>query len=166
MARILVAYASKKGSTAEIAQAIGKELQAAGHTADVTEIKSVSSLEGYNSVVIGAPFYMGKIMADMGKFIARYAEALKKLPVAAFAVGLAPLGKDPADRDTAMKKLKKTLEPLIPVAMTIFAGRLDLSKLSWFQKWISEKVKSPVGDFRDWTAIAAWARELPVKMGV
>lgn len=44
MARILVAYASKKGSTAEIAQAIGKELQGAGHLVDVTEMKSVSSL--------------------------------------------------------------------------------------------------------------------------
>ncbi len=166
MARILVAYASKKGSTAEIAQAIGKELQVAGHIVDVTEMKSVSSLEGYNSVVIGAPFYMGSIMADVGKFIARYEIALGKVPVAAFAVGLAPLGKDPADRDNAMKKLQKTLEPLTPDAMTIFAGRLDLTKLSWFQKWITEKVKSPVGDFRDWTAITAWARELPAKMRV
>ncbi len=109
---------------------------------------------------------MGSIMADVGKFIARYEVALTKVPVAAFAVGLAPLGKDPADRDNAMKKLQKTLEPLTPVATTIFAGRLDLTKLSWFQKWITEKVKSPVGDFRDWTAIAAWARELPAKMGV
>ena len=67
MARILVAYASKKGSTAEIAQAIGKEIRAAGHLVDVTEMKSVSSLESYNAVVIGAPFYMGKIMADMGE---------------------------------------------------------------------------------------------------
>ncbi len=166
MARILVAYVSKKGSTAEIAHAIGKELQVAGHLVDVTEMKSVLSLEGYNSVVIGGPFYMGSIMADVGKFIARYEVALKKVPVAAFAVGLAPLGKDPAERDNAMKKLQKTLEPLTPVAMTIFAGRLDLTKLSWFQKWITEKVKSPVGDFRDWTAIAAWARELPAKMGV
>jgi hypothetical protein len=55
---------------------------------------------------------------------------------------------------------------LAPVAMTIYAGRLDLAKLSWFQKWISEKVKSPVGVFRDWTAIAARARVLPAKMGV
>ena len=37
MARILVAYATKKGSTAEIAQAIAKELQAAGHSADAVD---------------------------------------------------------------------------------------------------------------------------------
>jgi len=165
MAHILVAYASKKGSTAEIARAIGKEIQAAGHLVDVTEMKSVSSLDGYNAVVIGAPFYMGKV-TEMGKFTGKYHDALAKLPLAAFAVGLAPLGKDPADKENAMKKLQETLEPLAPVAMTIFAGKVDLSKLSWFQKWITEKVKSPVGDFRDWAAIAAWAQELPGKLGV
>lgn len=56
--------------------------------------------------------------------------------------------------------------PLRPVAETIFAGRLDPSKLSWLQKWVTEKAKSPVGDFRDWTAIAAWAKKLPGKMKV
>ena len=53
-----------------------------------------------------------------------------------------------------------------PVAETIFAGKLDPEKLSWFQRWIIKKVNSPVGDFRDWDAIAAWARELPGKMKV
>ena len=66
----------------------------------------------------------------------------------------------------AEKALRDALAPLQPVAQTVFAGRLDPEKLSWFQKWITKKVKSPVGDFRDWAAIAAWARELPGKMKV
>ncbi len=165
MARILVAYASKKGSTAEIAQAMGKEIRTAGHLVDVTEMKSVSSLAGYNAVVIGGPFYLGRV-TGMGKFVGKYRDALIKVPFAAFAVGVAPLGKDPADKENAMKKLQQTLGPLTPVAMTIFAGKVDPAKLSWLQKWMTEKAKSPVGDFRDWTAIAAWARELPAKMGV
>ena len=53
--RILVAYASRKGSTASIAQAIGKELTSEGYAVDVSEMKSVTSLEGYNAVVIGVP---------------------------------------------------------------------------------------------------------------
>ena len=92
--RILVAYVSPRGSTAEIAQAVGRELQSAGHGVDVVEMKSVSSLEGYNAVVIGGPF-MGKVVGDVGKFIGRNRDALAKLPLAAFAVGVAPLGKDP-----------------------------------------------------------------------
>ena len=167
MARILVAYVSKKGSTAEIAQAIGKELRAAGHVVDVTETGSVTSMAGYDAVIIGGPMYMGKMVGDTGKFVRRHYVRLEKLPVAEFIVGLAPVSKDPVtDLEYAQKALRASLSPLQPVAETVFAGKLDPAKLSWLQRWMTEKVKSPVGDFRDWTAIAAWARELPGKMGV
>lgn len=53
MAHILVAYATKKGSTAEIAQAIGTELISAGHAIDVKELGTVTSPAGYHAVVIG-----------------------------------------------------------------------------------------------------------------
>ena len=166
MAHILIAYASRNGSTAEIAQAIGKELQAAGHAADVVEMGAVPSLSGYNAVVIGGPLYMGKMVGDVGKFVKRHRNELSKLPIAGFTVGLTPVSKDPAGMANAEKALRDALAPLQPVAQTVFAGRLDPEKLSWFQKWITKKVKSPVGDFRDWAAIAAWARELPGKMKV
>jgi menaquinone-dependent protoporphyrinogen oxidase len=166
MAQILVAYASRNGSTAEIAQAIGKELQAAGHTADVTEMGTVASLVGYDAVVIGGPMYMGKIVSNVGKFVRHHRLGLAKLPVAGFIVCLAPVTKDPAWMANAEKALHASLAPLQPVAETVFAGRLDPVKLSWFEKWITKKAKSPVGDFRDWEAIAVWARELPGKMGI
>ena len=166
MAYILIAYASRTGSTAEIAQAIEKELQAAGHAADVMDMGTVTSLSGYNAVVIGGPIYMGRMVSDVGKFVKRHRDGLAKVPVAGFIVALAPVSKDPAGIEWAGKALHAALAPLQPMAEIIFAGRLDPAKLSWFQKWITKKVKSPVGDFRDWAAIAAWARDLPGKMGV
>jgi len=166
MARVLIAYASKKGSTAEIAQAIGKELQAAGHTADVIEAGAVSSLAGYNAVVIGGPMYMGRIVGDVAKFVKRHRDGLANLPVAGFVVGLAAVSKDPEGMEMAHTTLHAALSPLQPVAETVFAGRLDPAKLSWFQNWITKKVKSPTGDFRDWIMIAAWAKDLPGKMGL
>jgi menaquinone-dependent protoporphyrinogen oxidase len=165
MARILIAYASKKGSTTEIAQAIGKELQTTGHVVEVAEMKNVTSLTGYNAIVIGGPMYVGKI-EGMGKFVKSHSAELARVPVAGFVVCLAAAAKDLEGMAWADKALHAALDPLRPVAETIFAGRLDPSKLSWLQKWMTEKAKSPVGDFRDWTAIAAWARELPKKMGV
>ena len=165
MARILIAYATKKGSTAEIAQAIGRELQNGGHIADVMEMGTVTSLEGYEAVVIGAPMYLGK-MIDTVKFVARLRDGLMKLPVAGFIVSLAPVAKDPIHMTNSQKALHASLDPLNAVAETVFAGSLDLEKLSWFQRWMTKSVKSPVGDFRDWTAIAAWARELPEKLAV
>ena len=166
MARILVAYATKKGSTTEIAQAIGKELEAAGHVVDVAEMGTVTSLEGYNAVIIGGPMYIGKMIGDSGKFIRRHYNDLEKLPVAGFIVCLAPVTKDPVDMEYALKALRASLSPLQTVAQTVFAGKLDPAKLSWLQKLMVEKAKSPVGDFRDWAAIAAWASDLPGKMGV
>jgi menaquinone-dependent protoporphyrinogen oxidase len=163
--RILVAYASLRGSTAEIAQAVGKELQSAGYGVDVVEMRSVSSLESYHAVVVGGPFYMGRI-GDMGKFVARHRDKLKTLPFAAFGVGVAPVEKKPGAVDNELTILHKTLSPLEPVAETIFAGKIDLEKLSFLQKWMVGKVKSPVGDFRDWDTIASWAKELPGKMGI
>jgi len=129
-------------------------------------MKSVSSLEGYNAIVIGGPLYMGKVVGDVGTFIGRHRDALAMMPVAAFTVGVAPVGKDPAEIDKVMKIFHSALAPLEPVAETIFAGKVDLAKLSFIQKWMWKKVKGPVGDFRDWDAIAKWAQELPGKMGV
>jgi menaquinone-dependent protoporphyrinogen oxidase len=165
MARILVAYATKKGSTAEIAQAMGRELQAGGHIVDVAEMGGVTSLNGYDAVIIGAPMYMGK-MIDTAKFVTRLRDGLMKLPVAGFIVSLAPVSKDPVHMANAQKALHESLSPLLPVAETVFAGSLDMKKLSWFQRWMTKSVKSPVGDFRDWAAITAWARELPEKLAV
>ena len=166
MARILVTYTTRKGTTREIAEAIGKELRAAGHEAEVFGMPTVSTLAGYDGIVIGGPMYMGRMIADFGKFVRRQGGGLAKLPVAGFIVGLTPVKKDPESMAYMEKALHKALDPLKPVSEAMFAGRLDPSGLSWFQKWITKNVKSPEGDFRDWAAIAAWARGLPGKMGI
>jgi menaquinone-dependent protoporphyrinogen oxidase len=117
-------------------------------------------------VIIGAPLYMGKVMADVGNFVEKYRDTLTKMPVAAFTVGMSPVGKDSAVIDTAMRIFHRALAPLEPVTETIFAGKVDLAKLSFIQRWMIRKAKAPVGDFRDWDAIAKWARDLPGKLGV
>ena len=81
-ARILVAYASRKGSTAGIAQAIAKELTIEGYTVEVSEMKSVTSLAGYNAVVIGAPVYTGKVTGDVAAFVSTNKDELSLVPVA------------------------------------------------------------------------------------
>jgi menaquinone-dependent protoporphyrinogen oxidase len=165
-ARILIAYVSPKGSTAGIAEAIGKELRLSGYSVDVAELKSVSSLEGYRAVVIGGPFYMGKIVGDVGKFVGKFRDVLTKMPVAAFAVGVAPVGRDPEQIGEARKIFHQAISPIEPVAEALFSGRIDLENLSFFQKKMVGAVKAPVGDFRDWDAIAKWAKKLPGKFGV
>jgi menaquinone-dependent protoporphyrinogen oxidase len=164
--RILVAYASRSGSTAEIAQAVGKELAAAGYPADVADMNTISSLSGYDGVVIGAPLYMGNLVSDVPKFVGRHKGTLTTLPVASFAVGLTPVSEQVGNVDHAMECLQKALAPLKPVGTILFAGRLDPAKLGFIQRKMMELGKVPSGDFRDWKLINAWARDLPAKMSL
>ena len=164
--RILVAYASQRGSTAEIAQAVGKELASAGYSVDTAAMKAVSSLEGYAAVVIGGPIYIGKVVGELRAFLKYHHDALRKIPVAAFCVGIAPVSKNPDEKDAVMKIFHEAIASLNPGAETIFAGKVDVEKLPFVQKWMWKKVQGPVGDFRDWDAISAWARELPEKLGL
>jgi menaquinone-dependent protoporphyrinogen oxidase len=164
--RILVAYASRNGSTAEIAQAVAKELTATGYAVDVTDMSSVTTLAGYNGVVIGAPLYMGNLVKDVATFVSRFKEPLATLPVASFAVGLTPVSEKVGNVDHAMACLHAALAPLKPVGTILFAGNLDPAKLGFIHRKMMEIGKVPSGDFRDWNLIAAWARDLPGKMHI
>lgn len=163
---ILVAYATRNGSTAEIALAVAKELENAGAAVMVTDMKTVSSVADYTAVVIGAPLYMGRLVKEVAQFVGTHKESLRNIPVAAFAVGIAPISPDPGAVGQAIAALHAAIDPLQPVASTVFAGNVDIKKLSFIQREMTELAKSPVGDFRDWAAIAAWARDLPGKMGL
>jgi menaquinone-dependent protoporphyrinogen oxidase len=164
-ARILVAYATKKGSTAEIAEAIGKELQSAGHETTVKEMTEVVALEKYDAIVLGAPVYMGK-MIGIGKFVTRFRGKLAAKPVAVFAAGTAPISKNAKQIENETKLPARSIAPQEPVSTALFAGKVDPEKFNFIMRKMVAADPSIVGDFRDWEAIAAWARELPGKMGL
>jgi menaquinone-dependent protoporphyrinogen oxidase len=164
-ARVLVAYATKKGSTAEIAEAVGKELQSAGYEVSVKEMKDVVAFEKYDAIVIGAPFYMGK-MFEVPKFVKRFREKLAEKPVAVFGVGTAPISSNQKQIEDEQHALSLALAPQEPVSTALFAGKIDPEKFGFLMRKMVAADPSIVGDFRDWDAIAAWARELPEKMGL
>jgi menaquinone-dependent protoporphyrinogen oxidase len=165
-ARILVAYASRKGSTAGIAHAISKELISKGYAVDISEMKSVTSLVGFNAVVIGALVYTGKVTGDVVAFVATHKDALSRLPVAGFVTGIAPVYPKTGEVKEFTDQLIVALAPSSPVSVTMFAGTLDAGKMNLIERSLTSLMKVPTGDFRDWVAIAAWARNLPGKMGL
>ena len=165
-ARVLVAYATRNGSTAEIAQAVGRELEKNGAEVTVADMKTVGSLEGYSAVVIGGPLYMGSMDKPVRLFVAKFLAQLAEVPVAAFAVGLAPEDPRPEAVGFAMESLKKAVLPLSPVSSVLFAGKLDPAKLNFLMRRFMEMAKIPSGDFRNWDAIAAWADGLLEKMQI
>lgn len=163
-ARILVAYATRNGSTAEIAQVVGRELERSDAAVTVADMKTVGSLAGYTAVVLGGPLYMGSMEKTVRLFVAKHLAQLADVPVAAFAVGLTPKDPRPEATGFAMESLKKAVSPISPVSTVLFAGKLDPAKLNFLMRKFMEMAKIPAGDFRDWDAIAAWARGLSEKI--
>ncbi|MEN6518395.1 MAG: flavodoxin domain-containing protein [Methanospirillum sp.] len=159
--RILVAYATKHGSTAGVADAVAHELDEAGFEVEAAALPAVDSLEGYDGVVLGAPLYMGTPL-DLAAFVARHRDAWTRVPVAAFATGLTPAAPElkPEQVEQARKALIDALSPIRPVAATLFAGALDPGKMGLAERAVTRLLRAPSGDFRDWNAIGAWTRTL------
>ena len=56
--------------------------------------------------------------------------------------------------------LRPIADSIQPRDINVFPGVLDLEKVNFFDKWMINKVKAPVGDFRDWEAITSWAKDV------
>lgn len=88
---ILVAVASKHGSTREIAQVIADELRTAHLAVDLQDAGAVGDIAGYDAVILGSAVYMGSWLPDAHSELAqRHHAALATLPVWVFSSG--PLG--------------------------------------------------------------------------
>ena len=160
--RALVTYASKYGSTGGVADAIGKELCSKEVAADVLLIKNVSNISSYQAVVIGSAIYMGKWMSEAVDFLKNNRDILRQVPVAYFLVCMTlsrPTEKNRAEVLSYMDPILKAVPEIKPVGIGTFAGAMDYSNLSWLNKKILKSKGTPEGDFRDWSAIRAWARD-------
>lgn len=160
--RVLVAYTSKYGSTGGVADAIGKELCGKGATADVHLVKNVGNISSYQAVVIGSPIYRGKWMPEAVNFLQNNSGRLRQVPVAYFLVCMAlaqPTEEKRADVATYKTHILETVPEIKPVGFGTFAGALYYNKLSWVNRKILRSKGVPEGDFRDWNAIRAWARD-------
>ena len=71
MPRILVAYGTKYGATAEIAERIGAALRDAGADAEVRRAREVRSLDGHDAVVLGSAVYMARWRRDALRLLRR-----------------------------------------------------------------------------------------------
>ena len=84
---ILVAYATRYGSTGEVAEAVGARLREQGLAVDVKPVKEARPDDGYDAIVFGAPFYMGAMLKEARAFLEQQRTALEKRPIAIFALG-------------------------------------------------------------------------------
>lgn len=158
---VLVAYATRYGSTKEVAEAVADTLRQSGLAVDCQPAHDIRSLEQYSAVVLGAPLYMGHWHKDAIQFLERYGATLATLPVAIFALG--PVHADDKEYQGAREQLDKELAKfpsLTPRTSEIMGGRFDPATLTFPFTLLPGFKKLPASDARDWVAIRAWASDL------
>ena len=163
--RILVAYATRYGSTEEVAEHVAETLRESGLAVDVSPMREVRTLEGYDAAVLGAALYMYRWHRDARRFLSRHRQALADLPVAVFALGPTQDPHDEEEWENSRAQLDKELAKFpwfTPVAVELFGGKFDPEKLRFPLNWFAGS--EPATDIRDWAAIRAWAERLPAEL--
>ena len=158
--KVLVAYATRCGSTMDVARAIAGEFEKNGKSVDLRAIKNVNSLQGYSAVVLGSAIRMGNWVPDALKFVEARQTELSMLPTAIFSVHMNNLGEDETSK-TARAGYHNAVRKLIkPVSEVWFAGVIAIDKMSFLDRLITKAMKISNEDKRDWTVIRGWGKTL------
>jgi menaquinone-dependent protoporphyrinogen oxidase len=160
-ADVLIVYASKHGSTEQVARRIGEVLRAHGLTTVVEEAGAAKEIDGFRAVVLGGSIYMGRWHKEAKAFLHRNREAFSELPLAVFALG--PGKNTEKDFADSRKQLDHALEHehgVEPRAVAVFGGVIEPEHLKFPFNRMAKT------DIRDWPTIHAWADELPGVLGL
>jgi menaquinone-dependent protoporphyrinogen oxidase len=164
--QLLVTYATKYGATAEIAEKIGEVLRQAGVPADVLPVTQVRDLMLYTAVILGSAVYMGQWRKEAVNFLEANEQELAGRDVWLFSSG--PTGEgDPVELMHGWhfpKAQQPIADRIQPHDITAFHGALQVNKLNFIEKMIIKNVKAPVGDFRNWEDITAWAMTIAAEL--
>jgi menaquinone-dependent protoporphyrinogen oxidase len=164
--RILVTYASRTGSTAEVAEAIGKTLTEGGVHVDVVPMDDVKDLSAYRAVVAGSAVRGSKWLPEAVQFIQTHRLALAQKRCAIFTVCITMAMKNAENYRAGVAGWIAPVRAMVkPLSEGLFAGRLDFSKLPVNLDTLMLRLAVafgifPRGDHRDWNAVRIWANEL------
>lgn len=159
----LIAYASRFGSTADVAQAIAETLGQTGATADVRPVAEVTRLERYDGIVLGSAIRGGKWLPEAIQFLEAHRSVLATMPVAYFTLCLTLRNDTPDNRRTVFSyhaPLVRDFPEVRPISIGMFAGMIDFEDLPSATRRMARNSSIPEGDFRDWSLIREWTLSL------
>lgn len=164
MATVLVAYGSKHGATAEIAQWLGQALERTGSVATVRPVDEIATLDGFDAVVVGGPIYAGHLIRSVPAFFKRHRDALSRQPVALFIAGSSlGIGSTPEGEEKARGIAEASRNGIDIVALGLFGGRFQMRDVPLIGRFLKSDDDR---DTRDRAAIEAWAEALPARFGL
>jgi menaquinone-dependent protoporphyrinogen oxidase len=151
--RLLVAHASRMGSTTEIAERIGEQLRRAGHEVDVRACAEFQDSSSYDAVIIGSALYIGHWLKEARHYLEGQSESLSRRPTWLFQSG--PCGQGADVSSVRVPRGIRRLSGRIGASVTTFGGRLDRDwATSHLSRWMA--TGSLAGDFRDWDLVRDW----------
>jgi len=157
--KTLVCYASKYGSTREIAERIHAHFLECDELPKISSIELVDEPEKYDVIILGTAMYRGKWRKEAVHFLNKYEQVLKNKSVWIFCSG--PTGRgDPCKllNDRVMpESIINKLQRIDVNQIKIFHGALKVENLSYFERLIIKATKAEIGDFRNWSEIDTWA---------
>ena len=165
--KVLIAYATMAGSTAEIAEEIGKILRQTGYVVEVKRVDDILDITDYTAAVIGSPIHSKAWRSEAIEFVRTYRHALSKIPVAYFTssltLGMVDSPNTRRQMNTCLIPLQDEIYEVEPVSIAHFAGVLDFNRLPFMYRlaWpFTSGRKAKQGDYRNWHAIQTWAASL------
>ncbi len=162
--RVLLAYATRTGSTVGVAEAIGKTLAERGYAVDVRPMNENPDLKGYQKVILGSAVNGAKWLPEAVEYVQNHQDALQTMPVALFCVHIMNLGDSETHRKNRLAYVQDVRALVKPAAEGYFAGMgMKPEETSAFVRWMYRTFKiGGEGDCRDWDAIRAWASSVPI----
>jgi menaquinone-dependent protoporphyrinogen oxidase len=158
MADVLVAFASKRGSTEEIARAVGEGLRSEGLTVDCRPAGEVRDLSPYGAVVLGSAVYIKHWRGDARRFLRRHRKKLPDMPFWVFSSG--PVGDPEKQADQSWlepPKIMEKVEGLGARRHVVFGGRVPVDPKGPIERSMVQNTPEQWRDRRDWAEIRAWA---------
>lgn len=155
--KVLVAYSSKRGGTAGIAEAIADELDRRGLEVACEEVGAVDAIEGYDAVVLGSGVYAKRWRGDAKRFLRVHRKELAAMPFWIFSSG--PVG-DPSKDDpkwTEPPRVVARAEKLGVREHVVFGGCVPAEPRGMVERAMVENTPPEYRDRRDWAEIRAWA---------
>jgi menaquinone-dependent protoporphyrinogen oxidase len=162
--KVLVTYATKYGTTREIAEVIAGVLTRAGFDTDVIPVMEVGIIDAYDAIVIGSPLYMGKILVEAREFCEQYKPYLEGKWIAFFVSGIAVCKEENNNKKTMLDAIDAMSEYVKIDEKGTFGGRLSLNILSESDMQLATIAGASEGDFLNMEDVRAWAKEIGRKI--
>ncbi|MFD5412528.1 flavodoxin domain-containing protein [Streptomyces nojiriensis] len=159
--RVLVAYGTRHGATAGIAEQIGETLREDGLDAVVLPADDVHDVRTYDAVVLGGSLYAGRWSSEARHCAERNADSLRYRPVWMFSSG--PLDRSAEEHDIPpVAAVARQMQLVGAREHMTFGGSVTARTPGFLAGALTRQGKG--GDFRDPERIRKWAHHISAEL--